>query len=125
MGKGSSCALIWLSQAVASGNPLVVGKTVCFYGARYFDRASSSMLFENDSESATVDEFPEVLGDVTAWNKLFDETMAGLMFTVDGEPEELNLEATLNLLTDADRSKRAAASRALAVVFDKHIKLFV
>ena len=62
----------FVRQAVASGNPLVVGKTVCFYGARYFDRASSAMLFESDSESATVDEFPEVLGDVTAWNKLFD-----------------------------------------------------
>jgi oligoendopeptidase F len=38
-----------------------------------------------------------------AWNRLFDETMAGLMFTVAGEEEPLNLEATLNLLTDADR----------------------
>ena len=35
-----------------------------------------------------------------------------------------SLEATLNLLTDVDRAKREAASRALAVVFDKHIKLF-
>ena len=61
----------FVRQAEASGNPLVVGKTFCFYGARYFERASSSVLFESDSESATVDEFPEVLGDVTAWNKLF------------------------------------------------------
>ncbi|MES2969466.1 MAG: M3 family oligoendopeptidase [Pseudomonadota bacterium] len=59
-----------------------------------------------------------------AWNRLFDETMAGLMFTVAGEAEELNLEATLNLLTDADRAKREAAARALAAVFDKQIKLF-
>jgi CDP-glycerol glycerophosphotransferase len=62
----------FVRQAEASGNSLVVGKTACFYGARYFDRASSAALFERDSESATVDEFPEVLGDVTAWNKLFD-----------------------------------------------------
>jgi glycosyltransferase involved in cell wall biosynthesis len=62
----------FVRQAEASGNPLVVGKTACFYGARYFDRASSAGLFQRDSESATVDEFPEVLGDVTAWNKLFD-----------------------------------------------------
>jgi CDP-glycerol glycerophosphotransferase len=62
----------FVRQAEASGNPLVVGKTQCFYGARYFDRASSAVLFERDSQSATVDEFPEVLGDVTAWNKLFD-----------------------------------------------------
>ncbi|MDB6452042.1 M3 family oligoendopeptidase [Falsirhodobacter sp. 20TX0035] len=57
-----------------------------------------------------------------AWNRLFDETTAGMMFTVDGE--ELNLEATLNLLTDADRAKREAAARALAIVFDKNVKLF-
>jgi oligoendopeptidase F len=60
----------------------------------------------------------------SAWNKLFDETMAGLMFSVAGEPEELNLEATLNLLTDTNRARREAAARALAVVFDKNIKLF-
>ncbi|THD84556.1 M3 family oligoendopeptidase [Aliigemmobacter aestuarii] len=59
-----------------------------------------------------------------AWNRLFDETMAGLTFTVAGEAEELNLESTLNLLTDADRTKREAAARALAAEFDKHIKLF-
>ncbi len=59
-----------------------------------------------------------------AWNRLFDETMAGLTFEVAGEDEALNLEATLNLLTDTDRAKREAAARALAVVFDKNIKLF-
>jgi oligoendopeptidase F len=50
--------------------------------------------------------------------------MAGLMFSVAGQDEDLNLEATLNLLTDTDRTKREAAARALAVVFDKNIKLF-
>ncbi|WP_151718649.1 M3 family oligoendopeptidase [Gemmobacter serpentinus] len=60
----------------------------------------------------------------SAWNKLFDETMAGLMFTVAGEEEELSLEATLNLLTDTDRTRREAAARSLAAVFDKNIKLF-
>jgi oligoendopeptidase F len=59
-----------------------------------------------------------------AWNRLFDETMAGLLFMVAGEAEALSLEATLNLLTDTDRGKREAAARALAAVFDKHIKLF-
>lgn len=57
-----------------------------------------------------------------AWNRLFDETTAGMMFTVDGE--DLNLEATLNLMTDPDRAKREAAARALAKAFDKDIKLF-
>ena len=60
----------------------------------------------------------------SAWNKLFDETMAGLTFTVAGEDEPLNLEATLNLLTDTDRARREAAARALAAVFDRNIKLF-
>ncbi len=55
---------------------------------------------------------------------LFDETMAGLMFKVAGEEEELNLESTLNLLTDTDRAKREAAARALAEVFERNIKLF-
>jgi oligoendopeptidase F len=59
-----------------------------------------------------------------AWNRLFDETMAGLTFDLPFEDEPLNLEATLNLLTDTERSKREAAARALAAVFDKNIKLF-
>ncbi|PUB18809.1 M3 family oligoendopeptidase [Yoonia sediminilitoris] len=57
-----------------------------------------------------------------AWNRLFDETMAGLEFEVDGET--LSLEATLNLLTEQDRSKREAATRALTVVFRENIKIF-
>ncbi|MDB4254524.1 M3 family oligoendopeptidase [Yoonia sp.] len=57
-----------------------------------------------------------------AWNRLFDETMAGLEFTVDGET--LSLESTLNLLTEHDRSKREAATHALAEVFRDNIKIF-
>ena len=57
-----------------------------------------------------------------AWNRLFDETMAGLEFDVNGET--LNLEATLNLLTEQDRAKREAATHALAKVFNANIKLF-
>ncbi len=59
-----------------------------------------------------------------AWNRLFDETMAGLEFEVEGEEEPLGLEATLNLLTDADRARREAGARALADVFSKNVKLF-
>jgi len=58
----------------------------------------------------------------SAWNKLFDETIAALMFTIDGE--ELNLEATLNLLTDQDRGKREAAAHAVAGVLQENVKLF-
>ncbi|NOD83732.1 M3 family oligoendopeptidase [Ruegeria sp. HKCCD6119] len=61
-----------------------------------------------------------VVGD--AWERLFDETIAGLTFNVDGN--ELNIEGTLNLLTEQDRSKREAAARELARVFQENIKTF-
>ena len=58
----------------------------------------------------------------SAWNKLFDETIAGLTFDVDGE--ELGIEATLNLLTEQDRVQREAATHALAQVFEENIRTF-
>ncbi|WP_127114192.1 M3 family oligoendopeptidase [Shimia sediminis] len=61
-----------------------------------------------------------VVGD--AWERLFDETIAGLTFEMEGE--DLNIEATLNYLTEQDRSKREAASRELARVFQENIKIF-
>src|SRR5690606_19502806 len=61
-----------------------------------------------------------VVGD--AWERLFDETIAGLTFSVDGE--ELSIEGTLNLLTEQDRSKREAASHELARVFGENIRTF-
>ncbi|KPQ08515.1 MAG: oligoendopeptidase F [Rhodobacteraceae bacterium HLUCCA12] len=59
-----------------------------------------------------------------AWNRLFDETMAGLTFDVAGEDAPLPLEATLNLLTDPERDRREAAARALAAVFERKTRLF-
>ncbi|MEO3415267.1 M3 family oligoendopeptidase [Roseovarius sp. CAU 1744] len=61
-----------------------------------------------------------VVGD--AWERLFDETIAGLSFDVDGDT--LNIEGTLNLLTEQDRTKREAASRELARVFGDNIRTF-
>lgn len=58
----------------------------------------------------------------SAWNRLFDETTAGLEFDVDGDM--LGLEATLNLLTDHDRARREAGAKALADVFSRNIKVF-
>lgn len=60
----------------------------------------------------------------SAWNKLFDETMAGLSFAVPSEPEAMNLEATLNLLSEPERPRREAAAKALAEAFGRNIKLF-
>ena len=94
--------------------------------ARYkpvFDRMRAMRPYQLSDEMEKFLHDQSTVGSA-AWNRLFDETMAGLMFTVAGEAEELNLEATLNLLTDPDRAKREAAARALAGVFDKNIKLF-
>lgn len=94
--------------------------------ARYkpvFDRMRAMRPHQLSDELEKFLHDASVVG-ASAWNKLFDETMAGLTFKLPFEEDELNLEATLNLLTDADGSKREAAHKALAVVFDKNIKLF-
>ena len=57
-----------------------------------------------------------------AWNRLFDETMAGLQIVVSGET--LSLEATLDLLSDPDRARRQAAAEALAATFTARLPLF-
>ncbi len=61
-----------------------------------------------------------IVGD--AWEKLFDETIAGLTFKIGAE--SLNIEATLNLLTDQNRENREKATRELARVFSENIKVF-
>jgi oligoendopeptidase F len=94
--------------------------------ARYkpvFDRLRAMRPHQLSDELEQYLHDTSVVG-ASAWNKLFDETMAGLMFKVAGQEEELNLEATLNLLTDPARPTREAAARALAEVFDRNIKLF-
>ncbi|MDR9426517.1 MAG: M3 family oligoendopeptidase [Salibaculum sp.] len=58
----------------------------------------------------------------SAWNKLFDETIAGLEFNVDGEAQ--GIEATLNLLSEQDRATREAGARELARVFGQNVSLF-
>ncbi len=58
----------------------------------------------------------------SAWNRLFDESLAGMRFTVDGE--ELPLEPTLTLLMAAKETKRKAAAEALAHAFKSNLRLF-
>jgi len=58
----------------------------------------------------------------SAWNRLFDETMASLKFEVDGET--LGLEATLHLLSDKDETKREAAFHALSKTLHANERLF-
>jgi oligoendopeptidase F len=57
-----------------------------------------------------------------AFNRLFDETMAGLRFDVNGEM--LTIEPTLNLMQSADEAERKAGATALAKTFGANIKLF-
>ena len=58
----------------------------------------------------------------SAWNRLFDETIAGLRFKVNGQ--ELAIEPTLTLLQDTDEKKRKAAAEALATTFAANIRIF-
>ena len=58
----------------------------------------------------------------SAWNRLFDETLAGLEFEVDGET--LNMEATLHLLSEKDEKKREAAFKALGKTLKHNARLF-
>ncbi|MFT4960117.1 MAG: oligoendopeptidase F [Paracoccaceae bacterium] len=91
--------------------------------ARYkpiFDRIRAMKPYQLSEE---LEKFLHDLGVVgDAWERMFDETIAGLEFNVDGEP--LNIEGTLNLLTDPDRDTRETAARELAEVLGENIKTF-
>ncbi|MCI5084416.1 MAG: M3 family oligoendopeptidase [Rhodovulum sp.] len=92
--------------------------------ARYkpvFDRLRTMRPYQLSDELEKFLHDQSVVGSA-AWNKLFDETIAGLTFEIDGE--EYNIEGTLNFLTDSDRSKREAAAHELARVFGENIKIF-
>ena len=58
----------------------------------------------------------------SAFNRLFDETMAALRFEVDGE--QLAIEPALNLMQSPDEAKRRAGSAALAKTFTENLRLF-
>ncbi|WP_421758840.1 M3 family oligoendopeptidase [Devosia sp.] len=58
----------------------------------------------------------------SAWNRLFDETMASLKFEANGE--ELNLEGVLNLLSDRDQTLREAGFTGLSKTLHQNERLF-
>jgi oligoendopeptidase F len=58
----------------------------------------------------------------TAWNRLFDATIANLRFDVAGRA--LAIEPTLNLLADRSADKRKAAAQALAKTFQQNVAQF-
>ena len=91
--------------------------------ARYkpvFDRVRAMKPYQLSDELERFLHDLGVVGD--AWERIFDETIAGLEFEVDGDT--LGIEGTLNLLTDPDRSSREAAAHALADVFGSNVKTF-
>ncbi|WP_306133483.1 M3 family oligoendopeptidase [Roseivivax marinus] len=91
--------------------------------ARYkpaFDRVRAMKPYQLSDEMEKFLHDMGVVGD--AWERLFDETIAGLKFEVDGEV--MGIEATLNLLSEQDRAKREAAARALGSVFTNNIRTF-
>ena len=57
-----------------------------------------------------------------AWNRQFDQTIAGLRFKVAGK--ELAIEPTLTLLQDRAPAKRKAAAQALAKTFKANERTF-
>ena len=57
-----------------------------------------------------------------AWNRLFDETIAGLRFRVGAK--SLAIEPTLNLMQDPSERTRHAAADALATTFRAHLPTF-
>ena len=91
--------------------------------ARYkpvFEKIRAMKPYQLNNE---IEKFLHDLGIVgDAWEKLFDETIAGLTFKIGDE--SLNIEATLNLLTDQNRENREKATRELARVFSENIKVF-
>lgn len=58
----------------------------------------------------------------SAWNRLFDETMASLRFNLEGE--ELSVEPALNLLQDSDGRKREVASKEIGRVLSENSRVF-
>lgn len=57
-----------------------------------------------------------------AWNRLFDETISSLRFTVRGE--DLPIEPTLNKMLDADETVRRDAASALSETFRANLRTF-
>ncbi len=58
----------------------------------------------------------------SAWNRLYDETLAALRFDVDGE--SLTLEPALARMSEREEPRRAAAAAALAKTFGENLRLF-
>ena len=92
--------------------------------ARYkpvFDRMRAMKPYQLSDELEKFLHDQSVIG-ASAWNRLFDETVAGLVFYIDGE--ELPLEAAANKLSEQDRDIRETAAREIARVLRENTSVF-
>ncbi len=92
--------------------------------ARYkpvFDRMRAMKPYQLSDELEKFLHDQSVVG-ASAWNRLFDETVASLTFQIKGE--ELPLEAATNKLSDKNRDMREAAAREIARVLKENTSLF-
>ena len=58
----------------------------------------------------------------SAWNRLFDETISSLRFTIDGK--EMALEPVLSMMQDEKEATRRSASEALAATLKDNLRIF-
>ena len=92
--------------------------------ARYkpvFERMRAMKPYQLSDELEKLLHDQSVVG-ASAWNKLFDETIAGLIFHIEGE--KLPFEAAANKLSDPNRAIREAATHEIARVLKQNISLF-
>ena len=92
--------------------------------ARYkpvFDRMRAMKPYQLSDELEKFLHDQSVVG-TAAWNRLFDETVASLVFDINGE--ELALEGAANKLSDQNRETRETASHEIARVLRENASLF-
>ncbi len=86
-----------------------------------FDRMRALKPFQLNDDLERFLNDKSVVGS-SAWNRLFDETMAELKFNLDGQ--ELGLEEVLTNMSSEKRDLREKSAKSLAYELNKNIKLF-
>ena len=86
-----------------------------------FDRMRAMKPYQLSDELEKFLHEQSVVG-AAAWNRLFDETIIGLKFTIN--KKDLSLEEVLNQFTDTNRKNREKAAKSLSNVLQNNIGLF-
>jgi oligoendopeptidase F len=101
-------------MAVASGEPLARWKP-------WLEDIRKEKPYELDDRLEELFHEKYISG-AAAWNRLFDETIASLRFTVGGE--ELAIEPVLNLMQDPREEKRKEAAQAIGATLKANLRIF-